>query len=83
MSIFFKITNIIFKLSPRYSPVCGLFSFNRFSHGHVATNSPSSPSAGENDPIRILGQQYQILDPSVWPALLSLSLLALLSMAVA
>jgi hypothetical protein len=82
MSIFFKITNTFFKLSPQLFPVRGLFSFNRFSRNHTTTPS-LSPSAGDNDPIRILGQQYQILDPSVWPALLSLSLLALLSMAVA
>jgi hypothetical protein len=37
----------------------------------------------KEEPVRVLGQQYQLVDPSPWPVLVCLSLLSLMSLVTA
>ena len=70
-----NILSKFFLFSGLFESSCGLStnsSQRHFSSSVVAENT-------SNEPVRVLGQQFHILDFSPWPALLCLSLLGNMS----
>lgn len=74
----FSINLFVKKLNFRSGP----FLFSHSNDIKLLKKRFYSSAENADNKIRILGQQFQILDPSVWPFLMCLSLLGLVGTVV-